>query len=168
MQVIRSIDDFELACKQPSSLIIFSSLKACKPCRMLKEWLETDYTFELENIYYVDIYLPLLSDITDEIVVLPTLHLYQHSQKIKEVEGFNKFEIEPLLSMLNQTQTNDNCTLLTNDLEHVENDENVENKESAEHVERIENVENVENVKQVDGTPKTVDEILEELQKRLS
>jgi len=158
MQVIRSIDDFELACNQPSSLIIFSSLKACKPCRMLKEWLETDYTFELDHIYYVDIYLPVLSDITDEIVVLPTIHLYQYSRQIKEVEGFNKFEIEPLLAMLsNQTsQSNDNCTLLTNALELVENEES------------IETIESIESIEQADSTPKTVDEILEELQKRLS
>jgi len=144
MQVIRSVEEYDLACKQPCSLIIFSSLKACQPCRLLKQWLESNYTFELEHIYYADIYLPSLSDITDDIFVLPTLHLYQDGQRIKEVEGFNKSEIEPLLSSLTLEPEKSNCTLLVDETPIDESP--------------------------IDETPieRTVDEILEDLQKRLA
>ena len=56
MQTIRTLEQYDDAIQQPASLLVFSSLKSCKPCRDLKVWLETEYSLELNHIYYIDIY----------------------------------------------------------------------------------------------------------------
>ena len=114
MQIIRSLEEYDIALQQPASLLIFSSLKSCKPCRELKDWLETDYTLDLDHIYYIDVFNKNLEEITNEIVALPSVHLYKESLKVSEVDGLMKDQISLQLIQLQDVYINQQieCTLV--------------------------------------------------------
>jgi hypothetical protein len=154
MQTIRTLEQYDDAIQQPASLLVFSSLKSCKPCRDLKVWLETDYSLELDHIYYIDIYNKNVTEITNDIVALPTVILYKDSVKVSEVEGFMKHEIEPQLSKLQDTYANIKieCTSL------------LEPESPTVSVQAIPFV----TIPNVPETLKNVDDILKELEDRLS
>jgi hypothetical protein len=99
MKYITSIKEFEEIDRIPYSIVIYSSIKSCHPCRLLKKWIEEEYT-ELEHIFYVDIHNPKLSEFTNDIYALPTVDLVKDGIQIKRIEGFIKPEIELILKYL--------------------------------------------------------------------
>ena len=102
MKYITSIEEFEDINMIPYSIVIYSSIKSCHPCRLLKKWIEDEYT-ELEHIFYVDIHNPKLSEFTNDIYALPTVDLVKDGIQIKRIEGFIKPEIELILKYLIET-----------------------------------------------------------------
>lgn len=103
MKHINSIRDFEQVNFIPYSIVIYSSIKSCHPCRLLKKWMEEEYP-TLENVFYIDVHHPKLNELTEEIYALPTVDLLQDGIQIKRTEGFNKPEIESMIKYLIEPQ----------------------------------------------------------------
>lgn len=105
MKVITTITEYNDAIKQNASMLLFS-LPTCKPCKTLKEWLETNYSSEINHVYYINVDTESLKEITKEIVCFPTVVLYIHSKKISTVEGFFEYEISEQITQLKQSLLN--------------------------------------------------------------
>lgn len=96
MKYITSIEDFEDINMIPYCIVIYSSIKSCHPCRLLKKWIEDEYT-TLENIFYININNPKLKELTNDVYALPTIDLVKDGIQIKRIEGFIKHEIKLIL-----------------------------------------------------------------------
>jgi len=103
MKPINSIQEFEQVNFIPYSIVIYSSIKSCHPCRLLKKWMDEEYP-TLENVFYIDVHHPKLNALTEEIYALPTIDLLQDGIQIRRTEGFNKLEIESMIKYLVEPQ----------------------------------------------------------------
>jgi len=119
MRNISSVDEYKTMLVEPC-IFIFSSYKSCHPCRLLKKWIEKEYS-EVDHIYYVDVDNPNLNSITDEIYALPTVCFYQDGQVVENVEGFKKDEIVDMIYKLQDSYTNqEETTTIDFDSEDME------------------------------------------------
>jgi len=104
MKTIATLDKYyETITTEPYSIIVFSSLKTCHPCRKLKEWMSEKYPL-IEGVFDIEIIEPEFESLSNDIDCLPTLVLYHYTETIKKVEGFDKNEVERLISKLKEKQ----------------------------------------------------------------
>ena len=158
MRNINSVDEYKTMLVEPC-MFIFSSYKSCHPCRLLKKWINTEYS-EVDHIYYVDVDNPELSSITDEIYALPTVCFYQDGQVVDNVEGFKKDEIADMIYKLQDSykfKTSQDETTSTYETTSIQLDTSETDKVSLSDVEKV-SVSDVEKVSVSD-----VDKVLEEL-----
>jgi hypothetical protein len=102
MNVITTITEYNEAINQNASMLLFS-LPTCKPCKTLKEWLETNYSSDIHHFYYINADTESLKEMTKDIVCFPTVVLYIHSKRISTVEGFFEYEISEQITQLKQS-----------------------------------------------------------------
>jgi hypothetical protein len=102
MKQIKSLDEYyTIITTDPCSVIIYSSVKTCHPCRLLKKWIDEEHS-QL-NIYDIDVLDPMFEDITNDIDCLPTSILQYYTETQKRVEGFNKAELTEMFNQLTCT-----------------------------------------------------------------
>ena len=95
MKYILSIQDFEKLNTIPYSIVIYSSIKSCHPCRLLKKWINEEYLSL--TIFYINVDS---SQFADDIYTLPTIDLLKYGTRVKRIEGFIKPEIKLILKYL--------------------------------------------------------------------
>lgn len=99
MKHIKSLDEYyKVITTEPRSIIIYSSIKTCHPCRLLKKWIEEEHS-QLA-IFDIDVLDPTFEDITNDIDCLPTSVLHYYTEEQKRVEGFNKSELLDMFKLL--------------------------------------------------------------------
>jgi hypothetical protein len=99
MKHITSLDEYyKIITTEPRSIIIFSSIKTCHPCRLLKKWIDEEHTQLM--IFDIDVLDPQFEDITNDIDCLPTSVLHHYTEIQKRVEGFNKSELLDMFTQL--------------------------------------------------------------------
>lgn len=106
MKTITTLEEYDTITRStPHSIIIFSSLKTCHPCRLLKKWIEEKHA-SVEHIYEIDVMLPEFESIANDIDCLPTITYYQleEEQKKHRLEGFNQHDVETLLLLVQQNK----------------------------------------------------------------
>jgi hypothetical protein len=108
MKPITTLDQYyQVITTVPHSIIIFSSLKTCHPCRLLKKWLEEHETYSKEeHIYDIDVMSAEFDSITNDIDCMPTIIYQQYSEEQKRLEGFNKSEITNVLELFQSNKKN--------------------------------------------------------------
>lgn len=108
MKPITTLDEYyQVITTVPHSIIIFSSLKTCHPCRLLKKWLEEHEIYATEeHIYDIDVMLAEFDSITNDIDAMPTIVYYQYAEEQKRLEGFNKSEVCDVLQLFHSNKKN--------------------------------------------------------------
>ena len=102
MKTIQTLDEYyDIITSRPYSIIIFSSLKTCAPCRALKKWIDETHA-SVPGIYELDVMLPEFEPIVDHVDCMPTVVLFSYTQHSKKLEGFNKVDTQRLIDELKE------------------------------------------------------------------
>lgn len=100
MKHITSTEEYYTAITtEPYCIIIYSLIKSCHPCRLLQEWLKTNYP-DQDGIYYVDVSLPNIDLLTHNICALPTIELNFYTEVINRIEGFQVPQIKQMIDTM--------------------------------------------------------------------
>ena len=104
-QYLESLEEFYQIQTTSSQAVIIYSAAWCGPCKLLKEWLDTKYKGFPHPIVVVDVENTDLAVLYEHVSGLPTIEFLKDGQKVDEMVGYKKADLEPILEEMRKEVT---------------------------------------------------------------
>lgn len=94
---VESVAEFYKFHTTNDRLIVIYSASWCKPCTLLKGWLDTDYKDYPHPILILDVENMALEPLVESVQGMPTIEFIENKSVIKTVNGFNQMQLKETL-----------------------------------------------------------------------
>lgn len=96
-QYVESVSEFYKFETTHDRLVVIYSASWCGPCKILKEWLDTDYKNYPHPILILDVDNMALDPLVESVEGMPTIEFIEEKSVIKKMVGLQKGDLKQIL-----------------------------------------------------------------------